>query len=244
MAEHMPTILLTRPEEASRQFAERLRLRLGDVAVVISPLLEIGFKPLERHEGEEIPIFTSRNGVAGYLRGGGDACGRCWCVGDATAKIARQAGLRPQSAAGDADTLVQAILQSGARGPFVHLRGEHTRGNVAGRLRDAGREVREDVVYAQELRDLTAEGKALLGGELPVIVPLFSPRTAAQFEAVHRGDAPLFVASMSKAIAQALGGVRTVETVVARRPNAPSMIDAAERLFDAAQRLEGVSAAK
>ncbi|UYV37279.1 uroporphyrinogen-III synthase [Rhodobacteraceae bacterium D3-12] len=161
-------------------------------------------------------------------------------MGDATAKIARQAGFRPQSAAGDADTLVQSILQSGARGPFVHLRGEHARGNVAGRLRDAGREVREDVIYAQELRGLTAEAQAVLGGELPVIVPLFSPRTAAQFDAVHKGGAPLFVATMSTAIAEALGKLHTMETMIARRPNAPSMIDAAERLFDAAQRLEGV----
>lgn len=219
-------------------------MRLGAVTTVISPLLEIEFLPLDHSDPGEIPIFTSRNGVAGFLRGGGNAVGRCWCVGDATANSARQAGFSPQTASGDVDTLIQAILQSGGRGPFVHFRGEHVRGNLAERLREAGKVLREDVVYAQTLRPLNTAALDLLDGEIPVILPLFSPRTAMQFATDHRGGAPLLIGAMSQAIADALGGFAVQEVVIARRPNVPSMIDATQRLFDAAQRLEGGIGAK
>ena len=124
----MPVILLTRPAPAAARFAERLRRRLGEVEIVIAPLLEmewLGALPEER----ATPIFTSQNGVEAYLRAGGRAEGACWCVGEATARAARAAGFEPRTGGGDAQALAAGILASGARGPFLHVRGRHARGD-------------------------------------------------------------------------------------------------------------------
>ncbi|MEZ5714577.1 MAG: hypothetical protein R3D85_05065 [Paracoccaceae bacterium] len=62
----MPAILLTRPAPASARFAQVLRARLGDVRIVTSPLLRIDWRAPDLPDAE--PIFTSRNGVEGFLR--------------------------------------------------------------------------------------------------------------------------------------------------------------------------------
>ncbi|WP_137700912.1 uroporphyrinogen-III synthase [Marimonas lutisalis] len=237
----MPLILLTRPEEPARQFAEALRARLGDVEVVISPLLRIEWVKADLPAG--VPVFTSANGVEGFLRSGGVAVGACWCVGDVTARVADRAGFDARSAGGDADALVAAILTSGEAGPFVHLRGEHARGDVANRLRAAGRAAQDVVVYAQTAQGLSDAARTMLQGEKPVIVPLFSPRTAQQF-AQETAHAPLFVAVMSTAVREALGDCAVRALREAARPDAEAMAEAVEGLFDAALRLEGAGGGK
>ena len=239
----MPAILLTRPTAAAARFAEMLRDRLGPVEIEISPLLRIDWTAT-LPEAEGIPIFTSRNGVEGFLRAGGHPAGPCWCVGDATAQVARAAGFTPRTASGDADALVAAILESGAPAPFLHFRGAATRGDVAMRLTKAGRPTADHIVYEQTLCDLTNRARNLLQRETPVILPLFSPRTAAQFTEVFRGRAPLFIAAMSAAVAAELEPLTPARVLLAESLEAGAMLDATERLFTAALRLEGGSGAK
>lgn len=235
----MPAILLTRPNPSAARFAENLNTRLGAVEIVQSPLLKIIWQAVELPNG--MPIFTSRNGVEGFQRSGGVAQGPCWCVGGATAEQARKAGFDAQSADGDAAGLIEAILGAGEQGPMCHVRGVHTRGDLALTLRKNGLRVEEAVVYEQVIEDLTDEALTLLDGDKPVVLPLFSPRTAAQFAKVHHGGAPLLIAAMSGAVLDALDGLRFDGIAVADRPDAQAMADATERLFAAALQLEGVS---
>ena len=244
MADTMPAILLTRPEPGSAEFAAALRARLGAVEIVISPLLRIEFTPTAMANRSATPIFTSRNGVEGFVRAGGAANGPCWCVGAATAAAAEAAGFTARAAEGDAASLLAAILASGDKGPFQHYRGAHARGDLAGRLSAAGCPTGAEVVYAQDFRELSDEAKAVLGGETPVIVPLFSPRSAARFAGVHAGSAPLFVAVISAAAGAELGALPIFRMETAARPDAAAMLDATERLFTAAVRLEGGPGAK
>lgn len=236
-------ILLTRPAPLANEFADTLRAGLGAVDVVISPLLKIGFLPVEI-TGNAMPIFTSRNGVEGFLQAGGVARGVCWCVGGATAETAQAAGFAAHAAEGDAVSLIAEILSSDDHGPFMHYRGQHARGAVAEKLSAAGRETGETVVYTQNTCDLSNEAKACLGGETPVIIPLFSPRTAAQFARVAIGNAPLYAAVMSAAVAAELEPMRLTQVEIAERPDAAAMYDVTERLFNAVQRLEGGSGTK
>ena len=231
-------ILLTRPAPLADEFADLLRAGLGAVDVVISPLLTIGWVPVE-FTGDATPIFTSRNGVEGFLRAGGVARGDCWCVGGATAEAAQAAGFVAQAAEGDAVSLIARILGSGDRGPFMHYRGQHARGSVAEKLNAAGRETGETVVYTQNTCDLSNEAKACLGGETPVIIPLFSPRTAAQFCRVAIFNAPLYAAVMSAAVAAELEPMRLTKVEIAERPDAAAMFEVTEGLFKAVLRLEG-----
>ncbi|MEZ5714578.1 MAG: uroporphyrinogen-III synthase [Paracoccaceae bacterium] len=106
---------------------------------------------------------------------GGIGRGPCWCVGEATAKAAEKAGFQPRTGPGDARALAQTLIDSGAPGPFAHIRGAHVTGDLAGRLRAAGLRVAEAVVYDQIAEDLSTEARSLLDGENPVVVPLSRP---------------------------------------------------------------------
>lgn len=239
----MPAILLTRPEPAARAFAQGLAHLRDRAEIVISPLMQtVWTTPAALPAG--MPIFTSQNGVQGFMRAGGTAHGPCWCVGPATARAARQAGFDPRLGGGTAEALGNDIIASGDPGPFVHIRGVHARGDLAGRLAQAGCDVAQAIVYDQQPRSLTARAAALLESEKPVILPLFSPRTAAQFAQVHHGPAPLLVAAISPAVATALTGCTTTQIEIAAQPDASEMRNTVERLFDAALRLEGPRAAQ
>ncbi len=248
MAGIMPTILLTRPAPGAAETADALRARLGEVKIVYSPLLSIGFQQAKFANPHATPIFTSRNGVEGFLRSGGNANGPCWCVGEATAQAAEAAGFTPRAAEGDAESLIAMMLASGDQGPFQHYRGAHARGDVAGRLSAAGRPTGAEVVYSQDSCDLSDEAKALFRGETVVIVPLFSPRTAAQFASAYTGDgagsAPVFAAVMSIAVGEELAHLKLAQVEIASRPDADAMLAATTRLFNAALRLEGGPGAK
>lgn len=165
-----PTLVLTRPEAQSRAIAAALG---GDARVVISPVMRIV-------AGDEAPDLSCYRGViltsANAVRFVPDLSGmRIYCVGERTAEAAMRAGGEIALVAQDADTL---IAQNPGPGPLIHLHGEHTRGDVAKRLNLAGIETDEVMVYRQEALPLSDEAKALIEGDTPVVLPLYSPRSA------------------------------------------------------------------
>ena len=118
-----PTILLTRPQAQSEQFAAALRDRELRNVIVISPLLEI----LPTGNGEKLDsfeeaIFTSRNALDFVPA----AQKRAWCVGDKTAEKARALGWDAVSADGNVDDLAAAIVAANPAAPLMHFHGEHS----------------------------------------------------------------------------------------------------------------------
>lgn len=234
------TVLLTRPEAASRAFAAALRGAGVTVPILIAPLLAIrpraaGPGPLDGLEGV---IFTSANAV-GAFSVATKARPPAWCVGTATTRAARAAGFSAHDAGGDAEALLRTIRDHGACGPFLHARGAHARGDIARRLTALGRETREAVLYDQVALSPGPEAQALLSGEEPVVVPLFSPRTAVLFaDAAAVARAPLHLAAMSEAVARALQDApapRSVRsTTVADAPDASAMCTATRAALAAA----------
>ncbi|MYM55318.1 uroporphyrinogen-III synthase [Thalassovita mangrovi] len=238
----MATLLLTRPLASSQRFAAQLRERLGDVQVVISPLMRI--EPVGTAPdlvGAGTLIFTSQNALAAVPDGQGRPC---YTVGDATAAAAQAAGFDPIAVEPDAEALFQRIMADRPAGPLLHLRGHHARGRLAERLTGAGIATDEKVVYEQRETALSDEAETLLSGEEPVIVPLFSPRSAKIFVSQYAGDAPLFIAAMSDAVADALGGLPVQQVARAAAPDAAAMIDTIEGLMDAARSLEASGGGK
>ena len=193
-------VLLTRPEDDARRLAAELRA-MGAGHVEISPLLRIegtGHVP-PLSEGV---ILTSGNAVR-MLRGRSDLAGRpAWVVGARTARMAREAGFDVRAVAEDAAALVALVPDDAP--PLVHLHGEVTRGDVAGRLRARGLQVAEAVIYRQVPVDLSASARALLLAG-PVLVPLYSPRSAALFARAcpPAARATLRILALSDAVAQA-----------------------------------------
>ena len=226
-----------RPEPDGAAFAEALRRAApGPWVAVLAPLARIvPVAPPPLAEGAEL-ILTSRNAVraleaSGALRG---VAGRgTWCVGAATARAAREAGLAPVAGdpPGTADALVAWIASRRPAAPLVHLRGEPARGEVAARLRDAGFDASEAVIYRQEAVAPGPEMRAALAGEAgrAVIAPVFSPRGADLLSRAAGGvgaaGAPLRVVALSQTVAAALR-LPGAAVEVCARPDADAMIAA------------------
>lgn len=221
-------VLLTRPEAQGDRFAAMLRERFGDaVEILSSPLLAPVFLTPDLPKGDHAAvILTSETGVqaARRLLSRHALPELALCVGDRTAQAARAAGFRARSASGDADALLAMILADPPHGPLLHLHGRETRGDLAARLAAAGCRVDAVTVYAQEPQPLSAQARALLDGDGPVVAPLFSPRTAQLFAATAPHRAALWVAALSPAVAAALGDLPVARLVVAPRPDAADLI--------------------
>ncbi len=100
-----------------------------------------------------------------------------------------------------------------------------------GRLQAAGRQAAGAVVYDQRPCPLTDAARALLDAPAPVLVPLFSPRTAALFAETAPHRAALWVAALSSAVADALGDLPVARRVTAARPDAAAMLAAIASLI-------------
>lgn len=224
-----PILLLTRPEKASHRFAAMMRDRLGDqVRICISPLLEI--RPCVPEVGFQDAqglIFTSSNGVDVVSALTKDRALPVFCVGAATGQSALDAGWTAQSVGHDAGTLIRGLLSRPPKGPLLHLRGVHGRGDVAGALTRSGLITAERIVYDQVLLDLSDEAERYLTGSDPVFVPLFSPRSAARFQVYANRAAPLYQIALSAAVAAETRG----NCVVASRPDAAAMAQKVEMLI-------------
>lgn len=231
-----PTILLTRPEKSAARFTTQLRERLGrDVGIITSPLLEIrGLGGLDNIRDFAGLIFTSANAVPFGASGM-----RCYAVGDATAQAAEAAGMTAISAGSNADGLIRRILADREPGPLLHIRGEHSRGNVAVRLTEMGCPTTDVIAYRQVAQALTTSARNALTSNSPVIVPIFSPRTAEIFDAQWSGDGDVRVIALSPAVAEKFENIPSDRMTVAKEPTAQAMLDAIERLMDAASPLEG-----
>lgn len=237
-------ILLTRPAEQSRRFALSIRQALSpDVQIIISPLLEPIFLdsiPLYPEAGAL--LLTSQTAVEAarrLLAQGVPLPGLAYCVGPRTAAAATSLGMQAISAEGDADALIARVIADDVAVPLLHLHGTETVGNVADRLNSAGLVTFSVPCYQQQPQTLNEAAIALLGKSHPVILPLFSPRSARLFASeahAHPPMAPLFVAALSLAVAKGLAPLQPHRLNLASAPNACAMVTAVRDLFAAASR--------
>jgi uroporphyrinogen-III synthase len=232
----MPVLLMTRPPDAARRFAEALPEELrARLTILFSPLLDI------RATGRRVEfsgvrglIFTSANGVAAA-----DAPRDlpAFCVGEATAAAAARAGYMAHACGGTADALVEHLLTTRPDAPLLHLRGAHARGDVSARLSTGGLPCSEQVVYEQALLPLTDAARTALLAQAPVIVPLFSPRSAAHFSNLCPADARPYLIALSPAVAEPLKTLNYKDLQICSEATAPAMQQAVQ---DAAGKLPWV----
>ncbi len=219
-----PILLLTRPAEAAARFLAALDT---PVRAEISPLIEIVPLSARWADGPVAALILTSENAAAIATDMGFAAGlTAYCVGDQTARAADAAGLRPFSASGDAGALIALILSHHPQGRLLHLRGEHARGDIAPQLQKAGVNCVERVVYRQLEMGLSDPAKVLLSGTVPVIAPLFSPRTATILAGQGPFEAPLHVIAISDAVTAATTSLGPVTVDVAERPDGAAMIRA------------------
>lgn len=219
-----PTVLLTRPQPDSQSFAALLSTlpETAHLPVLIAPLMRIVPVP---HDSAALAaaaglVFTSAHAVASAGPGRGRPA---ICVGERTGQVARDAGFAVIQGAGTADSLVPLIAASPV--PLVHPHGRH----LAQRLAVPG-----IVVYDQRPQPLTARARAALMGARPVVVPVYSPRSARLLAGMAAGArAPLWLVAISDAAAAAWTAP-AARRAVADQPSGRAM-DAAIRAMLAAE---------
>ncbi len=238
------TVLLTRPQ--SRRFADLVRGRLGPaVRVVIAPLMRIEPRgPLPALAPGEVPVFTSESGVEAYAALGGRCAGLAFAVGGQTAAVARRLGFAPViEGPGDSAGLAGLIASmdsAAGRGAVWHLHGTHVAGDLAGLLQAQGIRACEAAIYDQVAAPLSAEARAVLEGAGPVLVPVFSARTARLLAGdLAAARAPLGLAAISPAVARELPVQSAGKVAVAARADAAAVLDVLADLAGSPRFLEG-----
>ncbi len=221
-----PTLLLTRPDGRNASFADAVQAAWqGPLEVVSSPLLSISFAAVAAPDAEAL-IFTSVNGVQAATPLGLAPGMTAWCVGDRTADAAKEAGFVPVTGPGDADGLVRHIISARPAGTLAHIRGRHTRGDIADKLNAAGLVCEDVVAYDQLPCALNAAARTALSAKFPVVAPLFSPRTATILMQQGPFLAPVHVIAMSGAVKEAATVMPLAGLSVAATPDANSMVKA------------------
>lgn len=204
-----PICLLTRPEAQSRDLAAEL----PGVDCLISPVLRIAPVDFDADRVAAAPglIFTSVNAVPFAGRGRGRPA---LCVGPQTARAAREAGFSVIEGPGDADGLLPLLAD---RQDWLHLHGIH---------RACALPAQGLAVYDQVAQALDATALRAISGSRPLILPLFSPRSAALLSArVAAASAPITTVAISPATDAAYTGpVRRRR--IAARPARDAMRDA------------------
>lgn len=237
-----PSILLTRPVGRSERFARQLRDRFGaDLKIEIAPIMRIescvGADPLP--PGHAV-IFTSTSAVqvlCDQMPGTGIAA---FCVGTATTQAARDAGWDAICAGRDARELVDTLLANPPEMPLIHLRGSHVRGAVAAQLDAQSVPCTERIVYRQMENSLTVTAQNLLKSASPVILPLFSPRSAELLSArVPQQSGDLWLVTLSDAVTRAWGTTPYARIAQAETPDLPGMLAAMAPLISQVRKLEG-----
>ena len=237
-------LLLTRPVAAAQRFWDRVRVLQPAVEpvlldVCISPLLDIVMRDVSIcGDGFNGFVFTSRYGVLAAAEAELSRKLPCYCVGQTTADAARKAGWPVAIVASCADALVAWMSETRPATPLLHVSGRETRGQIAARLSVDGLRTEKQIAYDQNLLPFTDEALRVLDGKLPVIAPLFSPRTARHFAREHKGQAPLWAAALSRAVADPLETLPLDALIVAEHPDAEKMVDAVGALYFQATRVE------
>ena len=217
-------VLLTRPKAQAQAYADELRRELPpDVAILVSPLMRIQTLPVEIDLGNAKALaFTSANGVRSFANATKDRSLTAYCVGNATAEVAKEQGLKVVSADGDASDLIR--LLASVQGPILHPRGTQAAVDLAQELRQSGHQASDVVLYSQQPQALSQPAKRLLASQIPVAVPLFSPRTAENFvqqiSTEQLSDVTLIC--ISDTVARQMDAVK-VNVRIAVRPDAKSI---------------------
>lgn len=232
MSNPSPIIILTRPKHQGDAFRDLLG---PEARVIISPVLEIRQIPVDCDvESYDAIIFTSRNGVAAAANTFDLDGLQAFVVGEKTAEQARLRGVSVIGVAQDSDALVGLIANAVPQEKLLHMRGRYTAGDIQERLVLAGIETDSCVCYEQDAYPLSTAAKGALASPEPVILPLFSPRSAAVLSADLQElnvQGEITLVAISKAALSAWMGPEATQSIVVKTPDAQTMLQEILRLI-------------
>lgn len=224
--DHEPKIILTRPEPGLTKFLGQLAQEIPSANVYCEALQVIDFIPyqgdLTRYSGF---VFTSSNGVRAAKRwnlptrlGFG--------VGKVTTELARSYCDPVYDGGSDVEALIALIESMMPDGPLLHIRGRVSIGNLATRLSEYGIETHEAVGYEQNVCAPSDALIQLLQGGKPMILPLFSPKSAEILKTLSTNREHWHVVAMSQAVAEIFCPDEVMILETAKNPNGAAMLEA------------------
>ena len=257
-------VLVTRAKEQAAEIASALRAT--GAHPVLRPMIEL--TPIEGEEDRAAVtsaireltsytalVFTSSNAVRFFVSESDRATGaqdgvpaiepgtQIFCIGDATARAALEAGLPVHliaSGRSDAEALLAQLLpalRSDGTGRVLIPRSRIGRTVIADGLREAGVEV-DSIAFYENRRpeiDETALRAELVGGELDALT-FTSPSTVDHFlasldERSRAAASQCMIAAIGRTTARRLNEVGMPADVVAARPDANSLVAALVSAF-------------
>ena len=216
----MIKVWITRTEPGVQATAARVTER--GYTSILAPLLTTTPCEVPPATGQDI-AFTSANGPRFYS---GPTTSTAWCVGDATARAARDRGFTniitgPGDVAG-----LTARMVSELRRPVLHWAGAHIRGDLVGTLNEAGHSATRIIAYR-------ATRVAQPPLTTPADIALFhSPRAADSFVALCPNAVKVCV-SISPNTDEKLAALSGLTRIIATEPNEDAMMAALENAANA-----------
>lgn len=216
-----PRMLLTRPQSASERLLAQIDNRgLPTEDAVISPAVKIVpvGAPIEV-AGDSTAIFTSGFAVEQALALPG---AKAFCVGEQTASRAREAGFDATAGGGTVQELIETLTRASVDRPLIYLRGMHIRHDLCAELAARGIKAEDRIVYDQLALAPNAAAIDLLEGTSPIVLPLFSPRSARLVKGWISSASPSLTAvCLSDAVAKAWEG----PALVSEYPDSARLLD-------------------
>lgn len=167
-------VLLTRERSKAEGFRNQLTaMGLGADQVYVSPTMGIEYMPVDLPEFE-CAVFTSGHAISALPKGFDAAGKRALCVGQRTAAAAQERGFSAKCVGPTAQDLLTDLQESPIE-KALYLRGKHISLDLSAQVQN----LKQAVIYRQPAKDLTVSAKNLLDGGTPVVLPLFSARSAA-----------------------------------------------------------------
>ncbi len=221
----MARIWITRSEPFASVSAAQLCAK--GYEAFAAPLLTITARPNPPLPGgDDHLIFTSRHGVLALAA---QTFRRHWpviCVGDATAKAARDMGFsKVQSSSGVARDVINWVRGHWSLSSHItHISGAHQRGDIIEALEFFGyKSVQRHVYYDSLAAKIDPRLQNGLAANKDDYVLLYSPRGAAVFAALDIYTAQMTTLSLSPAIDRALGDIACRRRFIAKKPNESSL---------------------
>lgn len=176
-------------------------------------------------------VFTSVNGVAFSPPDWTQNTVTCFCVGERTARAARNAGYRRViSADGDSQKLVDCIRKAWAPedGPLVHAGHARPRGDIVKHLVNAGYDARHAALYdARPSDEGVLKIKRAIKTGSPAIILVYSPEAGAIVANAlddAQEHAHIRIIAISDATANPVRSLAGVQVDVADNPNEDAML--------------------
>lgn len=232
----MARVLVTRAEPGAGETAARLTV-LGHEAI-LAPMLTIEPVPSDADvSGFQALLFTSANGVAAFAHANPERVRTIYCVGDATADVARTEGFSDVRVAGGDVGALGAFVAESARadaGRLLHIAGADLAGDLKSDLESKGFTVERRVFYRAVAADsLPQKATDALAADPPSInIILFhSARGATAFvQCVKQNTIPIrstgriTALCLSPAVARSASTLTWRDILVAHEPREAALL--------------------